>query len=127
ALRLRRDPRRRGGLLSSGPDGTSRSAPARRHVSVLLDARGLTKRYGDFTALDGVSLTVSEGEFVSIIGPNGAGKTTLVNIVTGLALPPAGQMSCRVIDLDGAGPVTLARRGLARGFQLVTVFPALPA
>jgi len=94
-------------------------------VSVLLDARGLTKRYGDFTALDGVSLTVSEGEFVSIIGPNGAGKTTLVNIVTGLAPPTAGQMSFRGLDIVGAGPVTLARRGLARSFQLVNVFPAL--
>jgi len=94
-------------------------------VSVLLEARGLTKRYGDFTALDGVSLTVSEGEFVSIIGPNGAGKTTLVNIVTGLAPPTAGQMSFRGLDIVGAGPVTLARRGLARSFQLVNVFPAL--
>jgi branched-chain amino acid transport system ATP-binding protein len=94
-------------------------------MSILLEARGLTKRYGNFTALDGVSLTVSEGEFVSIIGPNGAGKTTLVNIVTGLAPPTAGQMSFRGLDIVGAGPVTLARRGLARSFQLVNVFPAL--
>jgi len=94
-------------------------------MSILLEARGLTKRYGDFTALDGVSFAVSEGEFVSIIGPNGAGKTTLVNIVTGLAPPTAGQMSFRGRDIVGVAPVKLARFGLARSFQLVNVFPAL--
>ena len=94
-------------------------------MSVLLEARGLTKRYGEFTALDGVSLTVSEGEFVSIIGPNGAGKTTLINIVTGLAPPTAGHVSFRGRNIVGVGPVALARLGLARSFQLVNVFPAL--
>jgi len=94
-------------------------------MSVLLEARGLTKRYGEFTALDGVSLTVSEGEFVSIIGPNGAGKTTLINIVTGLAPPTAGHVSFRGRNVVGVGPVALARLGLARSFQLVNVFPAL--
>jgi branched-chain amino acid transport system ATP-binding protein len=94
-------------------------------VTALLEARNLTKRYGAFTALDGVSLTVSEGEFVSIIGPNGAGKTTLINIVTGLVPPTTGQVSFRGRDLAGVGPVALARLGLARSFQLVNVFPAL--
>jgi len=94
-------------------------------MSLLLEVRDLTKRYGDFTALDGVSFGVSEGEFVSIIGPNGAGKTTLVNIVTGLAPPTAGQMSFRGRDIVGVAPVKLARLGLARSFQLVNVFPAL--
>jgi branched-chain amino acid transport system ATP-binding protein len=94
-------------------------------MSPLLEVRDLTKRYGEFTALDGVSFAVSEGEFVSIIGPNGAGKTTLVNIVTGLAPPSAGQMSFRGRDIVGVAPVKLARLGLARSFQLVNVFPAL--
>jgi len=94
-------------------------------VTILLEARDLTKRYGVFTALDGVSLTVSEGEFVSIIGPNGAGKTTLINIMSGLAPPTAGHVSFRGRDLAGVGPVALARLGLARSFQLVNVFPAL--
>ena len=94
-------------------------------MTILLEARDLTKRYGDFTALDGVSLTVSDGEFVSIIGPNGAGKTTLINIMTGLAPPTAGRVSFRGGDIAGVGPVKLARLGLARSFQLVNVFPAL--
>jgi branched-chain amino acid transport system ATP-binding protein len=94
-------------------------------VTVLLEAHALTKRYGDFTALDGVSLAVGEGEFVSIIGPNGAGKTTLINTLTGLVPPTAGHVSYRGRDIAGVGPVALARLGLARSFQLVNVFPAL--
>ncbi len=91
----------------------------------LLEARQVRKRYGDFTALDGVSLAVGEGEFVSIIGPNGAGKTTLVNVLTGLVPPTSGEVRFRGRDVAGIGPVRLARLGMARSFQLVTVFPGL--
>jgi len=94
-------------------------------VSILLDARDVTKRYGLLTALDGVSLRVSDGEFVSIIGPNGAGKTTLINVLSGLAPPTSGRVSFRGHDIVAAGPVALGRLGLARSFQLVNVFPAL--
>jgi branched-chain amino acid transport system ATP-binding protein len=91
----------------------------------LLEARDVRKAYGDVWALDGVSLRVQEGEFVSIIGPNGAGKTTLVNVLTGLLTPTAGSVSFKGHDVAGAGPVRLARLGMARSFQLVSVFPAL--
>jgi branched-chain amino acid transport system ATP-binding protein len=91
----------------------------------LLEAVDVRKRYGDFTALDGVSLSVDEGEFVSIIGPNGAGKTTLVNLLTGLTPPTSGRVRFRGRDVAGAGPVRLARLGMARSFQLVHVFPGL--
>ena len=94
-------------------------------MTVLLEARDLTKRYGEFTALAGVSLAVSEGEFVSIIGPNGAGKTTLINVLSGLATPTSGRVTFRGHDIAAAGPVALGRLGLARSFQLVNVFPAL--
>ena len=94
-------------------------------MTILLQAYGLTKRYGELTALDGVSLTVSDGEFVSIIGPNGAGKTTLINILTGLAPATTGRVTFKGRDIAGAGPVALARLGMARSFQLVNVFPAL--
>jgi len=91
----------------------------------LLEARGVSKRYGEFTALDGVSLAVGEGEFVSVIGPNGAGKTTLVNVLSGLTPPSGGAVRFKGADVAGIGPVRLARLGMARSFQLVTVFPAL--
>jgi branched-chain amino acid transport system ATP-binding protein len=83
------------------------------------------KLYGSFLALDGVSLCVDDGEFVSIIGPNGAGKTTLVNVLTGHVAPSGGTVRFKTQDVAGAGPVRLARLGMARSFQLVTIFPAL--
>ena len=91
----------------------------------LLEAREVVKRYGDVQALSGVSLTVREGEFVSIIGPNGAGKTTLVNVLTGLLRPTSGSVAFKGRDVAGVGPVRLAALGMARSFQLVNVFPGL--
>ena len=94
-------------------------------MTPLLEARDLVKRYGDVPALNGVSLAVREGEFVSIIGPNGAGKTTLVNLLTGLLAPTSGRVLFKGRDVGGVGPVRLAALGMARSFQLVHVFPAL--
>jgi branched-chain amino acid transport system ATP-binding protein len=91
----------------------------------LLEARRVRKLYGTFCALDGVSLAVDAGQFVSIIGPNGAGKTTLVNVLTGLLAPSSGTVWFKGVDVGGIGSVRLARLGLARSFQLVNVFPAL--
>ena len=91
----------------------------------LLEAADVRKFYGDTCALDGVSLRVDAGEFVSIIGPNGAGKTTLVNVLTGLAPPSSGRVTFKGVDVVGATPVRLARLGMARSFQLVTIFPGL--
>ena len=59
---------------------------------MILEARDLTKFYGNFCALAGVSLAVDEGECVSIIGPNGAGKSTLINVLTGVLRPTAGRV-----------------------------------
>lgn len=93
--------------------------------AALLTATGVTKRYGAFTALDSVDLSLSKGEFLSVVGPNGAGKSTLVNVLTGLHRPSEGQVRFRGEDIAGVGPVELATRGLARAFQLVNVFPDL--
>jgi branched-chain amino acid transport system ATP-binding protein len=91
----------------------------------LLEAVGVTKFYGDVCALAGVSLAVAEGEFVSIIGPNGAGKTTLVNVLTGLTPPSSGAVRFKERDVTSLGRGRLARLGMARSFQLVTIFPGL--
>ena len=56
-------------------------------MSLLLEARNVSKSYGVFQALENVNMTVSENELVSVVGPNGAGKTTLVNLFTGLLSP----------------------------------------
>jgi branched-chain amino acid transport system ATP-binding protein len=92
---------------------------------VILSAEGIRKYYGTFVALDGVSLSVAAGQFVSIIGPNGAGKSTLLNVLTGALAPTEGTVRFKGRDVAGIGPVGLARLGMARSFQLVHIFPEL--
>ena len=92
---------------------------------MILRAEGVRHFYGEFCALDGVSLDLRAGEFVSIIGPNGAGKSTLINVLTGLLRPSAGTVVFKGRDIRGIGPVALARLGMARSFQLVQIFPDL--
>jgi branched-chain amino acid transport system ATP-binding protein len=92
---------------------------------VILEAQDVRKLYGAYVALDGVSLSVREDEFVSIIGPNGAGKSTLINVLTGVLAPSAGRVRFRDRDIAGIGSAALARLGMARSFQLVQIFPEL--
>ncbi|MCP3385484.1 ABC transporter ATP-binding protein [Bradyrhizobium sp. CCGUVB4N] len=88
----------------------------------LLSLRGLTRRFGGLTAVDGMDLDLAKGGLVSIIGPNGAGKTTLFNLVTGLDRPDAGEVRFEGQDITGLSPERLAGRGIARTFQLGRVF-----
>jgi ABC-type branched-subunit amino acid transport system ATPase component len=87
----------------------------------LLAARGLTKRFGGLTALDGVDLTLGDREILGVIGPNGAGKTTLFSVLAGSIRPSAGD-----IVLDGrrvTGPAHRAvRAGIVRTHQIVRPF-----
>ncbi|HXA94600.1 MAG TPA: ABC transporter ATP-binding protein [Candidatus Dormibacteraeota bacterium] len=92
---------------------------------MILEAQDVRKLYGAYVALDGVSLSVREDEFVSIIGPNGAGKSTLINVLTGVLAPSAGRVRFRDRDIAGIGSAALARLGMARSFQLVQIFPEL--
>jgi branched-chain amino acid transport system ATP-binding protein len=92
---------------------------------VILEALDIRKLYGAYVALDGVSLSIREGEFVSIIGPNGAGKSTLINVLTGVLEPTAGSVRFKGKDIGGIGTVALTRLGMARSFQLVQIFPEL--
>jgi branched-chain amino acid transport system ATP-binding protein len=94
-------------------------------MTPLIETVGVGKSYGDFVALEGVSLSIAQGELVAIVGPNGAGKTTLVNVLTGLLKPTAGIVRFKGEDIAGIGPVRLAKRGMARAFQLVHIFPAM--
>ena len=93
----------------------------------LLEIRGLAKRFLGVTAVDGVDLTVERGELVSLIGPNGSGKTTLFNCVTGYLAADGGRVLFQGRDLTGAPPHRVARLGVARTFQQVSVFPRLTA
>ena len=94
-------------------------------MTPLLEAKGVSKNFGEFRALHDVSIAVNADEFVSVVGPNGAGKTTLVNVLTGLLPPSEGQVFFKGENISGVGPIALAKRGMARTFQLVQIFPQL--
>ncbi|MBA2518211.1 MAG: ABC transporter ATP-binding protein [Chloroflexia bacterium] len=91
----------------------------------ILEARGLSLRFGGATIVDDVSLAIPEGLFVSIIGPNGAGKTSFFNLLSGLYRPTAGRVLLDGADLSGLPPAARVRRGLGRSFQLTSIFPGL--
>jgi branched-chain amino acid transport system ATP-binding protein len=91
----------------------------------LLEVHGLVKRFLGVTAVDGVDLTVERGELVSLIGPNGSGKTTLFNCITGYLAPDGGRVLLGGRELTQAPPHRVARLGVARTFQQVSVFPRL--
>jgi ABC-type branched-subunit amino acid transport system ATPase component len=74
-----------------------------------------------------VNLSVEPGEFRAIIGPNGAGKSTFFNTLTGLLRPDSGRIAFEDRDITGAPPHRVARRGVARTFQITSVFPDLSA
>jgi branched-chain amino acid transport system ATP-binding protein len=93
----------------------------------LLEVRGLVKRFLGVTAVDRVDLTVERGELVRLIGPNGSGKTTLFNCVTGFLPADGGRVTFKGRDVTGAAPHRIARLGLARTFQQVSVFARLSA
>ena len=84
----------------------------------LLSVRGVEKRFGGLTALDGVSLGVAGGSITGLIGPNGAGKTTLFDVVSGLLPPDAGEIRLGADRLEGRAAHEIARLGVARTFQI---------
>jgi branched-chain amino acid transport system ATP-binding protein len=94
-------------------------------VNPILESKQVSKHYGEYKALQDVSLQFFEGETVSIVGPNGAGKTTFVNVLTGLLKPTHGEVNFKGKNISGVGPVSLAKLGMARAFQLVQIFPQL--
>ena len=94
-------------------------------MSALLETRGLTKRFGGFTANDDVNFSIDGGEIRGIIGPNGAGKTTLTNLITGVEPPTSGAVIFDGRPITGLAPAEIARRGLVRSFQVARVFGAM--
>jgi branched-chain amino acid transport system ATP-binding protein len=88
----------------------------------ILEARGLSLRFGGVVALDGVEFSVSAGEIYSIIGPNGAGKTSLLNCVSGRYSPTAGSVGFQGQDITHLPPNRRAAIGIGRTFQNLALF-----
>jgi len=93
--------------------------------SVVLSAKGLTKQFAGFVAVDNVNLSIRRGTIHALIGPNGAGKTTVFNLLTKFLTPTSGTVLFRGQDISGASPADVARMGLARSFQISSVLPKL--
>ncbi|GAA2584913.1 ABC transporter ATP-binding protein [Actinomadura fulvescens] len=91
----------------------------------VLRAQGLVKEFRGFRAVDGVDLDVADGSVHALVGPNGAGKTTLFNLLTGFLKPSAGRIRLGDRDLTGRRPEQVARLGVARSFQITSLFAQL--
>ena len=94
---------------------------------VLLDVRQLSRHFGGVIAVNHVSFVVRRGEILSIIGPNGAGKTTVFNCVTGVIPLSSGQLLWRGRSIADLSPHRIVAHGIARTFQGIRLFPAMPA
>ncbi len=91
-------------------------------MAPLLDVTSLSVEFGGLRALAGVSLAVEEGEIFSIVGPNGSGKSTLLNCLNGFYRPRQGRIRFRDRDITGLPSPTIARLGVGRTFQNITLF-----
>jgi branched-chain amino acid transport system ATP-binding protein len=113
-----------------GAGGGSAKARARRVTEATTDAmalevRNMARSYGGIRAVNGVSLTLAEGEILGLIGPNGAGKTTLFDLISGFVPVDEGQVLLFGEDVTDLTPDERARLGLARSFQDARLFPSL--
>ena len=89
----------------------------------ILEGNAVTKHFGGLAAVSGVDFGMDRGEVVGLIGPNGAGKTTLFNLISGALIPDSGTIQFQEHNITGLKPHLICRRGLARTFQSVRVFP----
>jgi neutral amino acid transport system ATP-binding protein len=92
----------------------------------ILDVRGVVKRFGGVTAIDGAAFGVPRGSITALIGPNGAGKTTLFNVVTGFQRGDAGEVVYDGRSVFGRSAHAIARRGMVRTFQITKALTAMP-
>lgn len=91
----------------------------------MLKVEGVDKSFGEFMAVNGADLAVGNGELVAVIGPNGAGKTTLFNLITGQLKSDRGRIEFMEKEITNIPPYDICKRGIARSFQIVNIFPRL--
>jgi branched-chain amino acid transport system ATP-binding protein len=91
----------------------------------MLQVEAVDKSFEDFKAVNGANLTIGKGEVVAVIGPNGAGKTTLFNLITGQLKRDKGKIIFKGEDISELPPYEICKKGIARSFQVVNIFPRL--
>jgi branched-chain amino acid transport system ATP-binding protein len=90
-----------------------------------LTAAGVSKRFGGLVAVDDISFKLAEREVLGLIGPNGSGKTTMMNLISGALKPTSGAISVYGEAVAGTGASNVAKKGIARTFQLVRMLPGM--
>ena len=93
--------------------------------TTLLETRAVNKQFGGLTAVKTLTMQVERGALYGLIGPNGAGKTTVFNLLTGVYDPTVGEILFEGARIDGHKPFEITRRGIARTFQNIRLFPDL--
>jgi branched-chain amino acid transport system ATP-binding protein len=93
----------------------------------MIEASGVHVRFGDRVVLESIDLAVADGEFHGVMGPNGAGKTTFFNVLTGRVKPSRGSIRLGGEDVTGLSPHRIAAKGVARSFQIMTLFDEFSA
>ena len=91
----------------------------------VLSLRGATKRFGGLVAVNDMDFDVTEHEVLGLIGPNGSGKSTTLNLISGALKPTEGTISLRGTPISHLSAADIARRGIARTFQLVRLLPSM--
>lgn len=91
----------------------------------ILELQNVHKRFGEAKIINGLNLSVEEGERHAVIGPNGAGKSTMYNLISGKYTPEEGQIRLRGENITGLMPHNIARKGLSRSFQITNIFHRL--
>jgi branched-chain amino acid transport system ATP-binding protein len=91
----------------------------------VLSVQGATKRFGGLVAVDDMTFDVTEHEVMGLIGPNGSGKSTTLNLISGALKPTTGAIALRGVPISELPPQDIARRGVARTFQLVRLLPSM--
>ncbi len=94
-------------------------------MATVLKTEGLTKRFGGLIAVNRIHFELKESEIKALIGPNGAGKTTFYNLVTGVYKPDSGRIVFMGEDITRLAPHEICKRGIARTFQVTSIFPKL--
>jgi ABC-type branched-subunit amino acid transport system ATPase component len=116
-----------GASAGATPEPAGVAAPPAPDGGMILEARGVTRRFGGLVAVNEVDLAIPDGSIVGLIGPNGAGKTTLFNIIAGFYAPSTGRVVFQGHDITGRKPHEVTALGIARTFQNIRLFANMSA
>ena len=112
-------------MIEGSPEKADAGSPEKTAATPILKARGLVKRYGQVTALDGADFELLPGEVLAVIGDNGAGKSTLIKALSGALVPDEGEIFLDGEPVHFSSPLDARRHGIETVYQDLAVAPAM--